>query len=209
MHARKRTSLADDLGFLGGQLVESNANGFARCELLGKADIGRVVPRLTLEQAGVEIGQFGVSITDMVAEQTEAFAAAGLDQRRDQQSIDGSVRFVGSNQGVEAATIGPRGEPAEFDAPFVQQMQHHLEVFEFLFDNPRHLATNLAILGIGVHQIHRGRRRLAFAVGMIDQDFVQVLVDLDEPTSGRFRLQVEHGLADSVTGLLGKECFGE
>ena len=72
MHAWQFAAFADDFRFLRGQLVQPDANGFPRREVLGQFHIRRVVTRLTFKQARVKIGQFGVAISNMIAEQTES-----------------------------------------------------------------------------------------------------------------------------------------
>ena len=72
-------------------------NVFATGELLGDLDVGGVVPGFRLEQPRVKLGEFWIGGSDMFGKQTKTLAATGLDERSDQQTIDGAdrVRWAG------------------------------------------------------------------------------------------------------------------
>ena len=55
------------------------------------------------------------------------------------------------------------------------------EVLQLLADNFRHLAAQLEILHIVKDQIQRRPSRLLLAVGVIDEHFVEMGVDLPQP----------------------------
>lgn len=190
MHPRERRTDSDDFHFLERQLVEPCTNLSARSKQFREADVGRVVPRFALKEAGIKIGQFGIG--NMLAEELKAFAATGLDQRGDEQPIDPPLRFVGGDQRVELPPVGPRGKSSERNLPLVQAGKDHLVMLQFLDDNPRHLLPQLAMIGVGTHQAHCHRRRFPLAVSMIDEDLGEMGVDLREPAKVGCRLQMKH-----------------
>jgi hypothetical protein len=53
-----------------------------------------------------------------------------------------------------------------------------MEVFEFLLNNHRHLASQFAAIDISPEQAHGRCGGFVLAVGVIDQDLWKMLVDL-------------------------------
>ena len=192
MHARQGRAAGDDLRLAFGQFSQPRAHDRLVGEVAGQAHIGRMVPRLRFEQRSVERGQFRV--VDMIGEQSEAFAAPGLDQPGDQQSIDGAVGLRRADERLQLAAIRAGLLAAERDSAAVEQFADLVEVIEFLLDDRGHLAAQGVILDIRAQQAHRRRRRLVFAMGMIDQDLRQRRVDLCQPTRARSALKIQHGM---------------
>lgn len=193
MHAGQGGAIGDDFGLSFGQFIEALADLVAWLELFGESDIGGMVACFAFEQATVELGQFRFAVGHVFAEEAESFAAARFDQAGDEEAIDGAERFVGSHESVESSSVGSRLEASEGYAALIESFEHHLVVFEFFDHDAAHFVAEFSIFGIGIHQAHRDRSRFALAVGVIDEDLVEMLVDLLEPTLGRFGLQVQHG----------------
>lgn len=193
MHPRQGRTERQNLGLFRGQLVESLADLIAALKSFGQLDVGRVMPGFTLEQAGVKVGQFRIAAGDVFAEQTKSLATPRLNQRCNQQTIHGTLGFAGTHQGIETSTVGTGSKPSKGDSPAFQQGQDQFKMLQFFGDDRGHLATKLTILRIGVHQVHRGRGRLALTMGVIDQHLVEVLIHLDEPAGSGWRLEMQHG----------------
>ena len=69
-------------------------------------------------------------------------------------------------------------------AAILQDFQDHVKMFKFLRDDFCHLFTELPVVDVVEHQIHRGRRRFLLTVSVIDQNIAEVRVDLSQPAIG-------------------------
>ena len=66
-------------------------------------------------------------------------------------------------------------------AALLENLQHHVKVFEFLIDDVRHLATEVPIFNVLEQQVHGGTRRLLLAVRVVDQQDIKVILHLLDP----------------------------
>ena len=196
VHAGQWTAFGDDLSFLGRKKVKTLTNrSTIGAEVFGEANVGRMVSRFTLEKALVEVGEFFVAAAEMLTEQVEAFATSRFDQASDQQPVNSPSRFLEANQEIQFAAVGSGLEPAKWNlAPF-EKLDDHPVVFQFFFDDGGHFSSQLDVVGVGVHQVKRCGSGFPFAVGVIDEDFVERKLDLSEPTNGRRGLEVKHDQA--------------
>lgn len=134
---------------------------------------------LGFEEAAVEPAESW--IVEMIPQQNESFAAAGFDQRRDQQTIHSASGFFPTHQCFETPPVGSGFQSTEANPHFVKQVPDHLKMFQFLPDNGHHFDAEFFILNVVEHQVHCCRRRLLFTVRVIDQDFIQMLLNLNDP----------------------------
>ena len=82
------------------QLLQPLPDRLLVAERLCQPDVDRVVAGLGLEQRAVEIRQLGVG--DVLPQQVETLARAGLDQTGDQQPVDGPIRLAARTPGRSA-----------------------------------------------------------------------------------------------------------
>ena len=66
-------------------------------------------------------------------------------------------------------------------------------MLELFVDDERHLAAELLVFDVREDEIERRAGRFLLAVGVVDEDLVEMGVDLGEPAGGRFGLEMEHG----------------
>ena len=160
-------------------------------EVAGRAHVGGVVAGLGFEEAAVEPPQRVVR--HVLGEQREAFAAACLDQRCDEQPVDRAVWLVATDEVVQRLRIAARGELAETDAAMRQQVEDQAEVIELLGDDLRHGSRDGRAVDVGEEEVHRHAGGLLLAVRVIDEHLVEVPIDLGEPPGGRRGGEAEHG----------------
>ena len=60
----------------------------------------------------------------------------------------------------------------------LQQVDHQVEVLQLLADDLRHGAGEVVMIHVGEQQIHRRARRLLLAMGVVDQDFFEMRINL-------------------------------
>ena len=65
-------------------------------------------------------------------------------------------------------------------------------MIELLVDDPGHLTAQLDALDIAENQVQRRAGRFLLAVGMIDQNFLEIGIDLREPTGGSCGGKAKH-----------------
>ena len=141
--------------FLGERPVEAEVTGFAR------------------QQLGVEILQLRIGAVG--GQQRHALMAAGLDQAGHQIAVQHPARFIAPHRPAEAGAVAGRRQRSDGNASLRQQGQHLLEMLELL---PCQRAEPLAQAWLGrvaEHQLQGCTGRLAFAVGVVDQDQVGLL----------------------------------
>ena len=72
-------------------------------------------------------------------------------------------------------------------------------MLELLVDDERHLAAELLVFDVREDEIQRRAGRFLLAMGVVDEDVVEMGVDLGEPAGGGFGLEVEHGSSSVVS----------
>jgi hypothetical protein len=138
---------------------------------------------LGFKQVVVEVSQ--LAIPHEAPQQIEPYARTGFDQAGDEQPVDTPLRFGFSHQRVQFTSVAAWLESSKRDSAFVEQIQDSEEVIEFFVDDLGHFPAQLLMLDIGVHQTHCRASGLSFAVRVVEQDFVQVLIYLRQPAVGR------------------------
>jgi hypothetical protein len=76
----------------------------------------------------------------------------------------------------------------------IQQIDHQMEVLQLFLDNLRHFPAEIDVVDIGKQQIHCRARCLLFAVGMVDEDLIEMIIDLAKPAIAGFRFKTQHWL---------------
>src|SRR5207247_10730553 len=82
---------------------------------------------------------------------------------------------------------------AERDATRAELSQHLLEVAELLAGELRERHRQLPPLGILEEEAHRGGRRLLLAVGVVEEDLVEVRARTLDPRATRGGREAQHG----------------
>lgn len=192
-----------NLRFSGGKFRETIFDGgrpiLGRREAFGQSDIGRVVASFRLEQPTEERRQ--LFIFQVIAELGEAFAATSFDDSRDKQPIDGPARLVLANQFVEPAAVAAGAEAPEANATLLEQVEHHVKMFELLVDDLGHFAAELLVFDVGEDQVHGRGCGLFFAMGVVDQHVLKMDVDLIKPALASIGGEVKHGSQYSAAGI--------
>ena len=73
-----------------------------------------------------------------------------------------------------------------------QEIEHHVKVLQLFVDDLGHLAAQVDVLDVREDEVQRGAGRFLLAVGVVDEDRVQVGIDLGEPALRRVAFQVKH-----------------
>ncbi len=206
MHPWQFVASFDDLCFLGRKFFETLPDGIFGCKGFRQPDVRRVMTGFGFEEAFVELGQ--LLVRHMVAEQTESFARTSFDQAGDQQSIDAAVRFELADQVVELPAVVAGFLTAKRDVALVEQLQYLVEMVQLLIDDDGHFAAQFFVFHVGHQQVHRTAGRLSLAMGVVQQNLVQVLVDLSQPAVGGCRVEIEH-LEEEMHGVSKKHESAE
>ncbi len=190
MHSRKRITLLDNRRFGRGQLVKPLANLVFCGELSREPHIRRMVPGLRLKKPTVIITQLRVG--HMLAKKSKSLTASGLDEPRDEQSIDSSPRLVSPHKLMKSGAIRAGRQLAEPNPPPVEQVEHHPKMLELLLHDLCHRPREIGVIHVGKKKIHRGTRRLLLTVGMVDEHDLEIGIDLGKPPGAGRRLKAQH-----------------
>jgi hypothetical protein len=87
---------------------------------------------------------------------------------------------------AQSARIGCRLLRAELPAPLLQVKQNSFEVSQLLARQLGERAMQKSMLGVSEDQIHRGARGFFLAVGVVDQNLIQVCERALGPRTIRF-----------------------
>lgn len=192
MHAGLGFALVDEVGFGGGESGKAGADLFFGEEVFGEADVGAVVAGFGFEEAAVEVGQFTVG--ECIAEEGKTFAGAGFDEGGDQEAIDSAVGLVFADQLVQAGGVGRGTELVEADAAAVEDGADLMEVVKLLVDDLGHGAGQVGLLDVGEEQVHGHAGGFLFAVGVVDEEEVEMGLDLVEPAGGGWCCKAKHAV---------------
>lgn len=191
MHPGLRFTDGDDLRLGCREGIEPLADLVVGSEFPGQFQIRGMVPGLRFEEAAVKFPQ--LSGGDMVAKEGKSLATAGLDQPCHQQSVDRPPRLVATDEGMEPLAIAGGGEAAKGDAATLEEIEHQMEVGQFLGDDLGHCPGHRPAVDIGKEQIHRHAGGLLLAVGVIDEDLIQMGIHLVKPSCRSGSGEREHG----------------
>src|SRR3989442_8128124 len=174
-----------------GELAEAGAHMRVRGDRPRELDVGLMVPRLGGEEPAVEPREPGV--VERLGEEPHALAAPRLDERRAEERVDQALGLARAAGPHELARIRARHLVAERDAPRGELRQHRLEVAELLARELRERQQQLAPLGVLEEEAHRGGRRLLLAVGVVEEDLVEVRARTHHPRGTRRGREAQHG----------------
>ncbi len=85
---------------------------------------------------------------------------------------------------MQSGTVAAGPQFAKTDASSGEDVEHHVEMAELFLHDVGHRATEISVLDLGEQQIHRHSGRLLFAMGVVDEQFFNVVFDLRQPTVG-------------------------
>ncbi len=143
-----------------------------RRESFGQPHVRAVMPRFGFKQAAEKVGQ--LAIGQFLGQEAEPLAGAGLDQAGDEQPIDGPLRLLLADQVVELAAVAAGRQPAEANAAARQNIEHQMEMGQLLLDDLGHRPAYIDVVHIGKQQVHGRAGRLFLAVGVIDEQLVEM-----------------------------------
>ena len=146
-----------------------------------------MVSGLRFKQASPEVAQ--LPIGDVVAEEGEALAAAGLDEPGDKQPIDGPGRLLAAHQALKPGAIRRRGELPKPDPAALEEIEHHPEMLQLFFDDLRHRPRQWQAIDIRKEEIHRHAGGLLLAMGVVDEELLEMPLHLRKPAPGCRLLQ--------------------
>jgi hypothetical protein len=190
VHARSGIAFLDDSRFGHSKLLEAIVHFVFAAEEPREPHVRGMVPRLGLEQAAVKGGK--LLIPHVPAQQVEPLARTGLDEPRHEQPVDGPERLLLANQLVQPAAVAARRQAAKADAPPGQEVEHLVKVRKLFLHDLGHGAAQLFLLDVREQEVHGRAGRLLFAMGVVDEDFIQIPLDLAKPAVRRCRLKAEH-----------------
>ena len=99
----------------------------------------------------------------------EALAGPRFDEGAANHQIDFAMRFSLRDQAAHALGIAPGSQALRGHPQFADELGDLLVVAQFLAGETRHFAGQLQVFRVGEHEGERGRRRLLFAIRVIDQ----------------------------------------
>ena len=181
---------ADELGVEVEKEVET-AVGFGVVDVAGHEDVGGVVVAFGFDEAGVELGEFGIDGGEGLGEDLEFFAASAFDERAADEVIDdlGAAAFA---DGVHEAADPAAGPGlAERNATFFEEVEDELEVLEF-FDGDGVEFFDARIEFAIFFEVEGGGGGFALEMGVIDEDVGQIGDDFRQPIRGNFFAQHQH-----------------
>src|SRR3989442_4254081 len=149
-----------------------------------------MVARLGGEEPAVEARERG--IVERLGKEPHALAAPRLDERRAEERVDQAFGLARTDGLHELPGVRARHLMAERDAMRRELCQHLLEVAELLARELRERHRQLPPLGILEEEAHRGGRRFLLAVGVVEEDFVEVRARTLDPRAIRGGRQAEH-----------------
>ncbi len=117
----------------------------------------------------------------MGRQQGHALMAAGLDQAGHQKRIQHPLGLALAHCRREGGAIARRRQGPQGDATALQQLQHLLEVLQFLAGQGAEHLPQLPIAGIAEHQLQGHTGGLALAVGVVDQHQIRMGDCLGQP----------------------------
>ena len=190
VHSCQGFARVNDIGFQGCQRIEPCKHLWLRGEIGCQSRVGSVVTRFGLEEALIEGRELLVG--NMLSQSPKPFARAGFYQSCNEQAVDRAIRFLLANQVVKLSAVIAWLQSSKANFSLLEQVDDQVEVLEFLTDDFRHFSAQIEVLHVGENQVKGRAGRFFFAVRMVDQDFIKVLVDLFQPPIGRLGLEVQH-----------------
>jgi len=182
MHPGQWITFGDNCGFLISKLGQAAIDLFFAAEGLGKANVGGVVSRLGFKQAAIELGQ--LVVFNMITQQAESLARPCLDQASDQEAIDRPLGLELPDTLVEPASVATGLKAMKSNVATFQNGENQVEMLQLLVNDRGHFSAQLFVVDVGKNQVHRHAGGLFFAMRVIDQNLIQVLIYLTQPTVG-------------------------
>src|SRR5208337_572670 len=119
-------------------------------------------------------------------------AAPRLDQGAAEELVHEPCRFEVARGEEQAPRVGARTLPSKGDSPFGQHAQDGAKVLEFLACEPGERLEKRRISRAAEKQRHRGPGGLLLAVGVIDEDLVELPNHPRQPVGTSRRNEAEH-----------------
>jgi len=132
-------------------------------------------------------------IVERLGKEPHALAAPRLDERRAEERVDQAFGLARTHGLHELPGVRARHLMAERDAMRRELCQHLLEVAELLARELRERHQQLPPLGVLEEEAHRGGRRLLLAVGVVEEDLVEVRARTLDPRATRRGREAQHG----------------
>ncbi len=140
------------------------------------------MPGLAGQQIAIELPH--LQIGRMRGQQSHALVAAGLDQTSHQKRIQHALGLLTPHGLAQLTAIGRSGQGTQNDAAALQQGQDALEMLQLFPRQRAEQRRELLIAWIAEHQLQGRTRRLALAVGVIDQHQIGTGQGLLQPGRG-------------------------
>src|SRR5579862_4368420 len=153
------------------ELGEPGADVGAVRDRLGERQVRRVMARLAREETAVERAE--IVLCERLRQETQALAAARLDERETEQRVEEARRLVRAHRRHQPLGVRARDETPEAEAPLRERGQDLLEVEQLLAREPGERREQGLLLGIAEEEADRRGRRLLLAVGVVDEHLVE------------------------------------
>src|SRR6266480_5099179 len=142
--------------------------------------ISRVMVALGLHQAGVKPRQNWIDRFQFAGEDLKFFATAPFDERATTQMVEDLASLAVADGFHQTGNPRARIRLAEWNAPDFQEIQHELEMLEFLDGDAIEFFDARVKVAI-FFQVQGGRGGLAFQVRVVHQHRGQVVQNLGQP----------------------------
>ena len=172
--------------------VESS-RGFGFVDVASENQVGGVVVAFALDEGSVERGEAGVAVSDFAREDLELFTASSFDEGAGDEMIDDLMAPTFSDlahHGADPRTFDGGGEG---DAAFVEEIEDLVEVLKFFDGDGVEFAGGVTEFDV-LLKVDCGGCGFAFEVCVIDEDAVQLVPHVLDPSFGKFGAPEEHGL---------------
>ena len=125
--------------------------------------------RLGVVQTLKEVAQWSAYVR---GQGRKALTGSGLDERAANHQVDFAPGFALGDQATQALGIAAGSQALRHHAQAADELGDLLVVAQFLAGQARHFIGQIEVFRVREHQRQSGRRRLLFAIGVIDQQHV-------------------------------------
>src|SRR5437667_4725380 len=155
-------------------------------------EVSRVMVAFRFHEAGVERGQHAIDWQEFAGEDLKFFATPPFDERTANQMVDHLVSLPVADGFHQAGNPRTRIRLAEGDAAAFEQIQHELEVLQFLDGDGVEFCDARIEVAVFL-QVQRRGGRFALQVRVVHEDRGQIRQDFRQPVAWDPFAKQQHG----------------
>jgi hypothetical protein len=168
------------------------SRGFCLVDVAGEDEVGGVMIPFAFDERGVEGCESGIEVCDGLGEDLELLAASAFDEGARDEVVDDLMAPPFSDLGHHGADPGALDGGGKGYVAFSEQIEDLVEVLEFLDGDAVEFAGGVAEFDVFL-EVDGGGGGFAFEVGVIDEDTVELLPNVFQPSVREFSAPEEHG----------------